>query len=153
MIDASGTIVALEGEAGEFALVSIDADGCGRCHEPGGCGGGANIGKMFCRTPTNFRALNPQHAAVGARVRVAIVDGAVRRSALAAYALPVLAVLAGAIGGSAVAGAMAGEASRDACAIVGALAGLVGAWLLLWRGRRNAAGDATLQPVARPYSS
>ena len=40
MNETKGTITALDGD---YALVRIADAGCGRCHEPGGCGG-VNIG-------------------------------------------------------------------------------------------------------------
>lgn len=147
MLDAAGTIIALDEESGKYAVVRIDDGGCGRCHEPGGCGG-ANIGRMLCTTPRDFRALNPQGVALGARVRVAIADGAVRRGALTAYALPLLALLVGAMAGSAI----AGDLNRDAGGIVGALVGLVAGWLPLWRGAAGKAGDPALQAVIHPLA-
>ena len=98
MSEVWGTVTAVDGE---HANVHIDDSGCGRCHEPGGCGG-QNLGTLLCPAPSTFRVLNPEHCGVGRRVRVRIGDGAVGRSALHAYALPVLALLAGAMAGSAV---------------------------------------------------
>ncbi|MRD72852.1 Fis family transcriptional regulator [Rhodocyclus tenuis] len=142
MVDASGTVTALDGD---FALVQMDEGGCGRCHEPGGCGGGPNIGRMFCSAPRNFRALNPQRLSVGARVRVTIADGAVRRSALVAYAIPLLLFLAGAIGGAFLAGELASFA--------GAVFGLLAGWMLLRRNQRRGVLDAGMQPVIEPLSA
>ena len=95
MIDAPGTITALDGE---YVIVRMEETGCGRCHEDGGCGGN-NLGKMFCSTPRTFRVLNPGAAGVGERVNVVIADGAIRRSALLAYGLPLVALFAGALAG------------------------------------------------------
>lgn len=135
MIDADGTVTVVDGE---FAVVRMDETGCGRCQEHGGCGGN-NIARMFCTTPRTFRVLNPGKAVVGQRVRVAVPDGAVGRSAGYAYGLPLLALLAGAMGGS----AWAGEPG----AIVGALAGVLVSWLLLWRLRSH----HSLNPRSQPY--
>lgn len=135
MIDASGAIAALDGE---YAIVLIDETGCGRCHEEGGCGGNT-IGKMFCATPRTFRVLNPGNFRVGDRVKIAIAESAVRRSALLVYVLPLLALFAGALGGTAVA--------DEAGAIVGAIAGLLCAWLAL----RHALARGTPDPRFQPY--
>lgn len=139
MHEVTGTIVALDGE---FAVVRLPAGGgCGRCHEPGGCGG-ANIGRMLCSSEArDFRALNPEGIDVGASVRLLIADGAVRRSATLAYGFPLAALFVGALAG----GALAGEPGS----IVGALAGLVAGWFLLRRDRRVAAADPGMQPVVR----
>ncbi|MFT3850488.1 MAG: SoxR reducing system RseC family protein [Propionivibrio sp.] len=113
MADAKGIITALDGE---YALVQMEDSGCGRCHEPGGCGG-VNIGKMLCINPQVFRVLNAGQSAVGQRVSVTIPDGAVRNSALLAYGLPLLLFLLGAFVGFGAAG--------DLGAVVGSVSGLV----------------------------
>ena len=137
MIDATGTITALDGD---YAIVRMDETGCGRCHEQGGCGGN-NIGKMFCNTPRTFRVLNPQNSPVGERVTIAIGEGAVRRGAVLAYGLPLIALLAGAIGGTMLAG--------EAGAIGGAAIGLLGAWLTLRYTQLHSTPDTRFQPYIR----
>lgn len=119
MTDAKGTISAVDGDT---AVVVMDETGCGRCHEEGGCGG-HNLGKMLCSSPRSFRVSNPGGAAVGDRVTIVVAAGAVRRSALLVYVVPLLTLLLGALGGSALAGEIG--------AIVGAVGGLLGAWLVL----------------------
>lgn len=137
MIDARGVISAIDGD---YAVVLMDETGCGRCHEEGGCGGN-NIGKMLCSSPRTFRVLNPGHSAVGDRVVVAIAAGAVRRGAMLAYGLPLLALLVGALGGSAVAG--------ESGAIVGALCGLLAGWLVLRHERSRGTPDQRSEPYIR----
>jgi sigma-E factor negative regulatory protein RseC len=137
MIDAQGTISALDGE---YAIVRMDEAGCGRCHEDGGCGGN-NLGKMLCSTPRTFRVLNPGKAAVGDSVRVAIADGAVRRSAAYAYGLPLLALFGGALGGASLAG--------DLGSIFGGVGGLLAAWFGLRRAQLRGTADPRFQPYIR----
>ena len=101
MTDATGTVIAVDGD---HAIVRIEAaTGCGRCHEPGGCGA-TNLGQMFCATPKTFRVRNGARRAVGDEVTIAIAEGAVRRSALIAYAMPLVALFVGAFAGSLAAG-------------------------------------------------
>lgn len=138
MIDAEGTVTALENE---FAVVRMDEAGCGRCQEEGGCGGN-NIGRMFCSAPRTFRVLNLVNATIGQRVRVAVPDGAVRRSAVYAYGLPLLALFAGAICGSLLAG--------ETGAIFGALVCLLATWFALWRFQSTQPPDKRFQPTIRP---
>lgn len=137
MIDAPGTVVAIDGE---HALVSMDETGCGRCHEEGGCGGN-NIGKMFCNAPRTFRVLNPGRAVVGDRVTIVIAEGVVRRSAALAYGLPLLALFAGALAGSALFG--------EPGAIIGAISGLSCAWLGLRYLQARGSADKHSQPYIR----
>lgn len=137
MIDAQGTIISRDGD---YAVVRMDEAGCGRCNEPGGCGG-QNIGKMFCSTPRTFRVRNPGQAAVGDSVRVAIAEGAVRRTAVLAYGLPLLALFVCALGGKFLAG--------EPGAMLGAFAGLLGGWLLFRRNQSRSARDERFQPFIR----
>lgn len=130
MAETKGTITALDGA---HALVRVDDSGCGRCHEPGGCGG-VNIGKMLCSAPQVFRVLNQGNSEVGQRVIIAVPDGVVRRGAFLAYGLPLLTLLIGAFVGSGVAG--------DPGAMIGAVAGLVIAF-----------GAVRLAPVKRVAGS
>ena len=116
MTETRGTITALDGE---YALVRIADTGCGRCHEPGGCGG-VNIGKMLCSEPQVFRVLNPLRGDVGQAVNIVIPEGAVRKGAFLAYGLPLLMLLIGAFLGAGFAG--------DPGAILGGLGGLVVAY-------------------------
>jgi len=81
--------------------------------------------------------LNPDHCDVGARVRVAVAEGSLGRSALYAYAFPLLALFAGALSGSVCGG--------EAWAIGGAMGGLLIGWLGLRRAQRQAQQDRRLQ--------
>lgn len=134
---AWGSIAAVDGDD---ALVRMDEGGCGRCREPGGCGGN-NVASLLCATPRTFRVPNPDGRAVGERVRVRVLAGSVSRSALYAYAFPLLALLVGALAGSALAG--------EAGAIGGAIAGLLVGWLGLRRAQRRHTGDCRFQPSIR----
>ena len=137
MIDAKGTITAVNGDTAE---VLMDETGCCRCHEEGGCGG-HNLGKMLCASPRLFQVLNPGKSAVGDRVTIVVAEGAVRRSALLVYVVPLLALLVGALGGSALAG--------EVGAIVGAVGGLLGAWLILRYAQAHSAPDRHSRPHIR----
>ncbi|MFA7292200.1 MAG: SoxR reducing system RseC family protein [Rhodocyclaceae bacterium] len=116
MSEATGTVVETDGN---YAIVSTDDAGCGRCHEKGGCGG-ANVGRMFCTTPKRWRVLNPRGAAVGEQVRIAVGDGAVSSSAMLIYVLPLAFLIAGALLGTTLA--------ADSGGIFGAVLGLLLAW-------------------------
>jgi sigma-E factor negative regulatory protein RseC len=135
MTDAPGTITALDGE---YAIVVMEETGCGRCYEQGGCGG-KNLGKLFCNSPRTFRVLNKGNSALGDRVTIAISEGVVRRSAVLAYGLPLLALFAGSITGSELAG--------ETGAILGAIVGLISAWL----GLHYAQIRGTPDPRSQPY--
>ena len=117
------------------ALVEIEQGGCGRCHEPGGCGG-QQLTQMFCSTPKTYRVANEIGAGVGDRVTVEIAAGSVRRSANLAYVLPLTATIAGAV-----LGMFLGD---DPGAMLGAVAGLSLAFLHV---RRRAAADTGISAI------
>lgn len=135
MIDAQGTIISVDGE---HAVVQMDETGCGRCHESGGCGGN-NIGRMLCASPRNFKVMNPKLLSVGSRVTVAIAEGAVRRSATIAYALPLVILFLGAFCGL----SLAGEN--------GAIAGFFGGLFLSALAIRFLIARGVTNPTASPF--
>lgn len=137
MIDAKGTVTAVNDDTAE---VLMDETGCGRCHEEGGCGG-HNLGKMLCSSPRRFLVANPGNSAVGDRVTIVVAAGAVRRSALLFYVVPLLALLVCALIGSALVGEIG--------AIVGAVGGLLGAWLVLRCVQARCASDRDFRPYIR----
>jgi positive regulator of sigma E activity len=71
---------------------------------------------MLCTPSRNFKVMNPKLLSVGSRVTVAIAEGSVRRSAIIAYAFPLLILFLGASGGLFLAGEIG--------AIAGSLGGL-----------------------------
>lgn len=119
MTEAQGTVVAIDGP---YALIRRDETGCGRCHEEGGCGGNS-LGKMFCNTPQTYRVLNPGNSCVGDRVVVVVAKETIRKGVVFVYLMPLSALFAGAFGGL--------VAFGEFGAILGSLAGLCCAWLIL----------------------
>ena len=137
MNEAWGTVVALDGEQ---ATIRMDETGCGRCRQPGGCGG-SEAARLFCHTPRTFNVPNPDHRRVGERVQIVLADGSLGRGALHAYVQPLLALLGGALAGSAIAG--------EVGAMGGAIAGLLLGWLLLRRAQLRWRNDRGRQPSIR----
>ena len=119
MIETTGIVTALDGL---HVLVQTEQSGCGRCHEDGGCGGNT-IGNMLCSTPKAFRLQNSGNLRVGDRVTIVIPEGAIRQTAMRAYLIPLLALLAGAFVGHGIAG--------ETGAMIGSLASLSLAWISL----------------------
>ena len=134
MVDASGTVV---GRNDGEVVVHMDEAGCGRCHEEGGCGG-QNIGQMFCHSPRIYRISDPGRISVGDRVSAVIGEGTLRRSAMLAYVMPLLAIFVGAGIGSLLAG--------DNGAILGATLGLFCAWAVL----RHSVAHGKVDPAFSP---
>lgn len=137
-----GVVRAIDG--GE-AVVEVEQGGCGRCHEPGGCGG-QQLTQALCSGPKTYRVNNPAGAGIGEQVTVAVASGAVRRGANLAYVLPLLALVGGAAIGT--------QAVGDLGGIVGGSTGLVVAWFFLRIRMRGASGNSDIRPyiVSRSHS-
>lgn len=116
MTEVEGMVKGVEGRWAQVEVVR--SSGCGRCHEPGGCGGGEHV----CRQV--YRLDNEIGAKAGDEVWVSLEQGSVLKAALFAYGVPggcmflgaVLALLA--LGG-------------DLAAFGGALAGLIFGYVVL----------------------
>ena len=135
MSETTGTVTSIDGA---YAIVETRREnGCGRCHETGGCGG-ANISRMMCSAPTQWRVLNPRGARVGEEVRIAVADGAVGAGALIVYVMPLGLLLAGAVLGTAL--------FSEEGAIAGSLAGLLGGWVVMRNQQKRRLEDPRFQP-------
>lgn len=112
-----------------YAWVEPDRQGCGRCDEPGGCGGSGK-GDLACAASRRVRVGNEIGAAVGQRVCIETSPGSVSRAASLGYILPLAGVLVGALLGQWLG---AGELA----AIIGAVGGGTVGWRVA---RRRPAG-------------
>lgn len=136
----SAVVRALEGRD---AVVEVEAGGCGRCHEKGGCGG-QQLTQMFCSSPKTYRVDNSLGADIGDRVTVAIASGSVRRTANLAYGVPLTATIIGAALGTPLAG--------DTGAILGAGIGLAISLIYVRLRSQDGSGSFSERPyiVSRP---
>lgn len=121
---------------GDDAFIQIEA-GCGRCHEPGGCGG-VSFSRIFSRAVPLYRVRNSCGARSGERVRVVMPAGALTRQAMLAYGLPLGGLLLGAVLGDMATGS-------DGGALGGGGLGLFLGWLAL-RIRVRRAGNSVDEP-------
>lgn len=140
MMDREAVVTRLEGEHA-YVVVGEVSDGCGRCHEAGGCQSGI-LGRIFGSRPREFRIANRIGAAPGDAVVLRAVDGATFRAAFLAYVLPLALLLAGAVAGT----ALASPNGEDVAAALGALAGLLCS-MLLRLAIPNAMDPFVAQPV------
>lgn len=110
---------------------AVEPSGCGTC---GGQGcSSRRIAELFQRKPRNFRVECDLALAPGDRVVIGIAHGSVLKSAMRAYGLPLVLMLAG---------ALLAQAMRpgDGAALVGMLIGGIVGWLA-------ARGDRMARPV------
>lgn len=135
MLGARAIVVRLEGE--EAVVEALHGGGCGAC--AGGACSSGSMSKMLCVKPRQFRVRNKIGAHVGEEVEVSVVEGALLRSALILYALPMALLFVGAAAGSSRAG--------DAGAAIGALAGLLSGFVLARIITRSRQALASASPV------
>lgn len=112
-------------DAGDAWVDVAVGGGCGRCNEPGGCGG-VNIARSFGGVARSVRVTNHIQALPGEAVAVVVDDGVPLRAALQVYGWPVLGILAGAAAGT----LLASEGQGDWLAALGGLAGGVSLFLI-----------------------
>jgi len=117
--------------------------GCGHCDPQKGCAT-STLTKFFGGKSTFFKALNPVKAQIGDAVIIGVEDGAVLKSALAVYFIPLIFVLSGAGLGNFLAASIA---LRDFYSIIGAGLGLAisFAWIKVYT--RFAGSSRFFQPV------
>lgn len=140
MIQTRAVIIRLEGN--DALVESMQGGGCGNCDREGGCGSG-KLAQLFGSEPRRFRVRNDSNAQVGAVVEVNLPDGMLLHSALLIYLLPLVLLTAGAVVGMQWS---YDEASRDAHAAIGGLAGLVLGFAIV----RVLTARQRLSSVARP---
>ena len=123
MIEAPGIVERIQdGEA--WVRLTEQQTGCGRCHEPGGCGG-ARIAHAFGKPNDVFRIEAGAGVSVGDAVKLVADEGAALKAGMIAYGLPTL----GAIVGTALGTGLGGQSG----ALTGLVAGLVVAIALVRR--------------------
>ena len=143
MVEEQGQVVAVEQG---FAWVETQrTNACQSCSVNKGCGTGV-LGKILGRRATVVKALNHAGAVVNDRVVVGLREDALVKGSLAIYAVPLLAMLAGALLGDALASGWQFD-NPDGLAILFAGVGLAGGLLWLKLFSRKTAGDERYQPV------
>ncbi|MEY4593111.1 MAG: hypothetical protein RIR18_2006 [Pseudomonadota bacterium] len=118
LVETRGSVERVEGDR---AFVLPDSQGCGRCHEPGGCGGQSLI-QLSSHTKT-YEVLNTIDAQVGDRVSLMVAPDIVRKAALAVYVFPLVLCILGATIGQFLGG--------DLFALGGAFLGIALGWVAM----------------------
>lgn len=91
VIEAPGVVERIDGDSAWVRLTEIQG-GCGRCHEPGGCGG-ARIAHAFGRPDSVFRVDVDDAVQVGQPVLLVADEGAALGAAMVSYGASTLLVL------------------------------------------------------------
>lgn len=141
MIEESAHVIRIEGE---HAWVETQRKSvCGSCSANKGCGTSV-LGKVLGQRRSYVRVLNPVGAKLGEEVIVGLGERAFVTGSLAVYAIPLLALLLGAV-----AGEWLGNRYEwgDIASVIGGLSGLAGGFGWLWLFARRVGGDRRYQPV------
>lgn len=130
------------------AMVRLEFEiqgGCGRCNEPGGCGG-VSLAQPLCSKPKTMIVLDPIGLSVGEKVRVSIPDQLLSRGVTHTYVISLLFFIGGSLLGTLLLPDILPaqwQVTRDVGAMIGAGVGLIAAWWQLQRSQRRA-------PMAAP---
>ena len=128
MIEEQGVVVTLDGDYVEVRTERRRT--CGGCSADGACGTSL-LDRFLGRRVVLVRARNPVGAAVGERVVVGVSEAGLVRAALAAYLMPILGLVVGAVVGQ--------RAGGDPWSL---FCGLLGFLLALFWLRRYSAASA-----------
>lgn len=144
MLETRAIVIKVEGR--EALVEAVHGGGCGACGGGSSCGSG-KLAEAFCVRPRQFRARNEINAQAGEEVEISVRDGALFRSALTLYGVPLILLFAGAAAGE----HWLGAAGRDGGAAIGALAGLLAGFALAARlsARHRRAGLDTMPSISR----
>jgi sigma-E factor negative regulatory protein RseC len=143
MIEESGRVLAVRGELAE--VESQRRSACGGCAATSSCGTSL-LERYFGRRRLILEAHNPIGAEPGDSVVVGVPEDTVVGAAFAAYLVPLAALIAGGILGSALAGVIAPGAVQG-LSILGGAAGFAAALWWLGRFSRARAADARYRAV------
>jgi sigma-E factor negative regulatory protein RseC len=143
VIEETGLVVAVDGELAEVETQRTSA--CGGCAAKGGCGTSV-LAQVFGARPSRVRVHNRIKALPGERVVVGLPEGAFLRAAFALYAVPLLGLFGGALGGEWLA-QRAAAATTEPGAVLGGLLGLMAGLLWLRRFSRRADADSPYRAV------
>ncbi|HHJ14960.1 MAG TPA: Fis family transcriptional regulator [Gammaproteobacteria bacterium] len=143
MIEETATVVET-GPEGVW-VESEPHSACGQCQAASGCGTSA-LARVLGRRRSRVRVLADQPLRVGDRVTIGIREQALVRGSLALYAVPLAALLAGALLGKLGAGADLWQSAEAGSVLLG-LAGLVAGLVWVRRFGRRIRNDRAWQPV------
>jgi sigma-E factor negative regulatory protein RseC len=143
MIEQDGRVLAVRGELAE--VEGYRQSTCGGCAADGACGTSL-LERFFGRRQPILTARNPIGARPGERVVLGVPEAALIEAAFVAYLLPLLAMIAGAIGGDYLAARLAPDLAGG-IALLGAVSGLAAGLGWLARFSRRRGDDARYQPV------
>jgi sigma-E factor negative regulatory protein RseC len=141
MIEETGFVVSTEGECAWVEVRRKSA--CGSCSVSKGCGTSV-LSQVLGRRPNRVLAFNDAGAVAGDEVVLGIPDEALLRGSFAVYAVPLLALLAGALLGGLYADGSGHY--NEALSVLFGLFGMAGGFLWVRRFSQRIRHDRRFQP-------
>lgn len=138
MIEEHATVIAIEGDLAEVEAQRRGS--CGSCAAKGACGTSL-LDRFLGRRPLRLRVRNELAANPGDQVVIGVPESALLRAAAAAYLVPLIALILGAIGGQALAGLLDFGLTELAATLGGVLGFLLSLRWLSAHSRRLAMDD------------
>lgn len=138
MIEETATVVS--SEAGIAELEVARRATCGACSSSAACGVSL-LDRVLGRRPQRLVVTNTLGVRVGETVVVGVPDGALLKAAVAAYLMPLVGLLAGAIMAQGLAASWLPALGGDAAGLAGGALGFAGALLLVRGYSRRLAAD------------
>jgi sigma-E factor negative regulatory protein RseC len=126
MMTETAKVIATEGEHAWVETQRMTT--CGSCSVQKGCGTSV-LAKVLGNRVNHIRVINTIGARTGEWVVLGLEDGALVRSSFAVYAMPLIFLLLGGIGGGLLADGLSWQSKDAATAVCGALGFLLG---LVW---------------------
>ena len=120
MIEESARVVSVDGDLAEVETQRRNA--CGSCDAKTGCGSSL-LASVYGRRRSFIKVLNPIQARPGDQVVIGLDEGPFLRAAFALYAVPLLAMIGGALFGEWLALRSAAE-DTELASLLGGLLGL-----------------------------
>lgn len=145
MIEEHARVV--RAEPGTAWVEVMRKSACGSCALAGGCGT-AGIARYLRgrRGAVHLRVIDPVGVQAGDQVVIGMEEGALLRGLVQTYAVPLLAMLLGALGGKLL-GAALGLSAPDAGTLAGGALGLAAGLANVRRFSRRIAADPAYQPI------
>jgi sigma-E factor negative regulatory protein RseC len=138
VIEETATVVSTEAGIAELEVVRRAT--CGACSSSSACGVSL-LDRLLGRRPQRLVVTNSLGVRVGDAVVVGVPEGALLKAALAAYLMPLVGLLAGAIMAQGLVASMLPGLGGDTAGLAGGALGFAGALLLLRGYSRRLAAD------------
>ncbi len=136
----------LQTEDGHAWVEVARKSACGSCSVSSGCGTASIARYLGRKGQLRLRVIDPVGVRPGDQVVIGLEEGSMMRGMIRVYALPLLALLLGALGGELLVRSLA-LGVRDLGALVGGALGFLGGLYEVRRFSRRIASDSRYQPV------